>query len=49
MALALAVVYRPRLFELYASVDYLLTVLAVVWLGALQCGVGHEPQFEKAG
>ena len=36
IALGLVIVYRPRLFDLWVPLDFLLTVLAVAWLSALQ-------------
>lgn len=38
-AFALVAVYRPRLFEAWAPLDYLLTALVVAWLAALQCAL----------
>lgn len=35
-AAALVAVYVPRLFRGWAPLDYVLTALAVAWLGALQ-------------
>ena len=36
IALALVVIYRPRIFESWWLVDYFLTALVIAWLGAFQ-------------
>jgi hypothetical protein len=35
-ALALVVIYRPRLFDLWWPLDYFLTTLMIAWLAAFQ-------------
>ena len=36
VALGLAAIYRPRLFQGWWLLDYFLTVLAIAWLAAFQ-------------
>jgi len=36
IAFALVAAYRPRLFEVWAPLDYFLTALAIAWLGGIQ-------------
>ncbi|HEY5912871.1 MAG TPA: DUF1360 domain-containing protein [Verrucomicrobiae bacterium] len=35
-AFALEAIYRPRLFEVWAPLDYFLSALVIAWLGAFQ-------------
>lgn len=36
VALGLVAIYRPRLFQAWLPLDYLLTALTIAWLGAVQ-------------
>ena len=36
IALGLVAIYRPRLFEAWWPLDYLLTAIAIAWLAAFQ-------------
>lgn len=37
VAVVLVIAYRVKLFDLFLSLDYLLTILAVAWASAFQC------------
>ena len=39
VAFILVAIYRPRLFEMWWPLDYLLTALAIAWLGGIQWGL----------
>jgi hypothetical protein len=48
VALALVVLYQPRLFEFWWPLDYFLTALLIAWLGSFQWAVMCY-LMEKAG
>jgi H+/Cl- antiporter ClcA len=36
VALVITIIYRPRLFDLWWPLDYLLTATVIFWLGGIQ-------------
>jgi H+/Cl- antiporter ClcA len=39
VALVITIIYRPRLFDLWWPLDYLLTATVIFWLGGIQWAV----------